>query len=173
MSSRLQEPTSNTPQPNQVPDNESHVIHSIQHFPAAVARRVKDLWVIESYAGCLQQDQVLTLNQIENAGSRTTGLGIYDRPDHALDFEGLSKFEAQRDGPAKKAEFARLAAAGSFGEPRLFIGKADGNSVLALRDAKGRKRLVLKVAPAGDASIEFLDEAGKVRPPQPMLRRQR
>jgi hypothetical protein len=85
-----------------------------------------------------EQDQVLTLDQIEEASSRTAGLGIYDRPDQALD------------------------AAGTFGEPRLFIGKADGNSVLALRDAKGRKRLVLKVAPAGDASIQFLDETGKV-----------
>jgi hypothetical protein len=109
-----------------------------------------------------EQDQVLTLDQIEEASSRTAGLGIYDRPDQALDFEGLSKLEAQPDGPTKKAELARLDAAGTFGEPRLFIGKADGNSVLALRDAKGRKRLVLKVAPAGDASIQFLDETGKV-----------
>jgi hypothetical protein len=34
--------------------------------------------------------------------------------------------------------------------------------VLALRDAKGRQRLVLTVDPAGNASIQFLDEAGKV-----------
>jgi hypothetical protein len=31
-----------------------------------------------------------------------------------------------------------------------------------LRDAKGRARLIMKVTPAGAASIEFLDEAGKV-----------
>ena len=33
---------------------------------------------------------------------------------------------------------------------------------MALCDAKGRKRLVLQVTAAGDASIEFLDETGRV-----------
>jgi hypothetical protein len=44
----------------------------------------------------------------------------------------------------------------------LFVGKAEESAVMALRDAKGRKRLVLKVTPAGEASIQFLDETGKV-----------
>lgn len=34
--------------------------------------------------------------------------------------------------------------------------------MLSLRDAAGRKRLMLKVTAAGEASIPFLDEAGKV-----------
>lgn len=109
-----------------------------------------------------EQDQVVTLQQTEENGQRTAGLAIDDRPEQPLDFEGLSKLEAQPDSPARRAEFARLAASGAFGEPRLFLGKADGNAVLALRDAQGRKRLVLTVDPAGNASIQFLDEAGKV-----------
>jgi hypothetical protein len=109
-----------------------------------------------------EQDQVVTLDQIEEAGRRTAGLGIFDRPDRAMDFEGLSKLEAQPDSPAKQALISKLETSGAFGEPRLFIGKSDGNAVLALRDGKGRKRLVLKVEPDGAASIQFLDEAGKV-----------
>ena len=109
-----------------------------------------------------EQDQVVNLEQTEANGQRSAGLGIADRPDQALDFEGLSKLEAQPDSPAKQAELARLAASGAFGQQRLFLGKTDGNAVLALRDAKGRKRLVLKVEPSGEASIQFLDETGKV-----------
>jgi len=33
---------------------------------------------------------------------------------------------------------------------------------LTMRDAQGRKRLVLKVTAAGDASIQFLDAEEKV-----------
>jgi hypothetical protein len=108
-----------------------------------------------------EQDQVLTLDQTEMSGYRSAGLVIFDRPDKALDFEGLSKLQAQPDGPAKKSQLDRLAAVGAFGEPRLFVGKTEGNAVMALRDAKGRKRLVLSVTPDGDASIQFLDEAGR------------
>lgn len=109
-----------------------------------------------------EQDQVVKLEQTEEAGRRTAGLAIDDRPDKSLDFEGLSKLETQPDSPATRAEIARLGAVGAFGEPRAFFGKSDGTAMLALRDAKGRSRLVLRVDPAGDASIQFLDETGKV-----------
>jgi hypothetical protein len=79
-----------------------------------------------------------------------------------MDFRALSPLQCKPDGPAKRAELARLSAAGAFGEPRLFLGKTDHNAVLSLRDAAGRKRLVLRVTAAGEASIQFLDAAGKV-----------
>jgi hypothetical protein len=56
----------------------------------------------------------------------------------------------------------KLAKAGGFGYSRVFIGKAeDRASLVVLKDAKGRPRLVMKVTPEGGASIDFLDENGK------------
>ena len=109
-----------------------------------------------------EQDQVVSLEQSEEGAERVAGLGISDRPDRSIDFRALSRLESEPDGPAKRAELARLSAAGALGEPRLFFGKTDHSAVLSLRDAAGRKRLVLKVTAAGEASIQFLDEAGKV-----------
>jgi hypothetical protein len=109
-----------------------------------------------------EQDQVAFLEQTETAGEREAGLKFADRPDQPLDFRGLSALESEPDSPAKQAKLARLKASGAFGQPRLFVGKSERNAVLALRDAQGRKRLVLTVTAAGDASIQFLDAAGKV-----------
>ena len=109
-----------------------------------------------------EQDQVVSLEQTEDGGQRAAGLGIFDRPARSMDFRGLSRLESEPDSAAKQAELARLEAAGAFGHPRLFLGKAEENAVVALRDAQGRKRLVLKVTPGGEASIQFLDESGKL-----------
>ena len=65
--------------------------------------------------------------------------------------------------PEGDAEFGRLAEAGGFGYPRLFIGKAeDRTSTVVLRDAKGLARLKLTVTALGAASIDFMDESGKI-----------
>jgi hypothetical protein len=109
-----------------------------------------------------EQDQVLTLEQGEDNGQRDAGLGVMDRPDRSMDFAGLSRLESEPDSPAKRAELDKLRASGAFGQPRLYLGKADHDAVLSLRDAEGRKRLVLKVTASGEASIQFLDAAGKV-----------
>jgi hypothetical protein len=109
-----------------------------------------------------EQDQVINLEQNEYDGKRAAGLAINDYPDHSMDIEKLSKIEAMPDGPAKKAEVDKLIAAGEGGAHRLFVGKRSGVSMLALQDAKGRARLLLKVTPEGEASMQFLDETGKV-----------
>lgn len=47
--------------------------------------------------------------------------------------------------------------------PRLWVGRDASNTAsVALMDASGRKRIVLQVLKDGAASIEFLDEHGKV-----------
>jgi hypothetical protein len=46
---------------------------------------------------------------------------------------------------------------------RIWIGrKGDGAAVVSLMDAKGRKRIVMQVAPDGAASLDFLDTEGRV-----------
>lgn len=108
-----------------------------------------------------EQDQVVALNQIEEGGRRTAGLTISDRPDQSLEvatarLEGLT-------GEARTAELERLRAEGAFGNPRAYLGKdAERASKMDLRDAQGRTRLRLHVTAEGQASIQFLDEAGQV-----------
>ena len=51
----------------------------------------------------------------------------------------------------------------SGGHRRIWVGRtADNAATLALMDAAGNKRIVLKVAANGDAKMEFLDKDGHV-----------
>ncbi len=106
-----------------------------------------------------EQDQVVSLDQTEEHGRRRAGLTFFDRPATPIPLELIDKVNT----PAGIDEFETLAKAGGFGYPRLFIGKTeDRDSTVVLRDAKGLARLKLTVTPAGAASIEFMDESGKV-----------
>jgi hypothetical protein len=111
-----------------------------------------------------EQDQVVTLEQWEEGTERQAGLAIDDRPDQPIDFPAIARIESMPPGPAKDAEIKRLGEApeATHNQHRLFVGKADNNSTISLRDALGRKRLVLTVTASGDASIQFLDESGNV-----------
>jgi hypothetical protein len=48
--------------------------------------------------------------------------------------------------------------------PRLYVGRSrdDGSTLVSMHDADGRERLRLLVDTLGAASIEFLDDGGKV-----------
>jgi hypothetical protein len=106
-----------------------------------------------------EQDQVISLDQTEEYGRRRAGLTFFDRPATPLPLELLEKMNT----PEGDAEFEKLKEAGGFGYPRLFIGKTENRaSTVILRDAKGLARLKLTVTPAGAASIEFIDESGKI-----------
>lgn len=106
-----------------------------------------------------EQDQTVQLMGYQNGPARTSGVVVTDRPEASLDFEALSNFmalpEAER---AAAAEAANL-----VGQQRAFLGRQPtGASELVLRDAAGKRRLVLSVAPDGGAKIDFLDETGQV-----------
>ena len=106
-----------------------------------------------------EQDQVVSLDQTEEHGRRRAGLTFFDRPTTPIPLGLIDKVNT----PEGIDEFETLAKAGGFGYPRLFIGKTeDRDSTVVLRDAKGLARLKLTVTPAGAASIEFMDESGKV-----------
>jgi len=52
---------------------------------------------------------------------------------------------------------------GSEVHRRIWLGRGDdGAATLALMDAKGKKRLLLQVAPEGAARLTFLDADGNV-----------
>jgi len=109
-----------------------------------------------------EQDQVVTLEQTEEDGQRAAGLTIADRPDSPLKFAEVNQLNALP--PAEReARMKEMRDRGDFGYHRLFVGKTDAHeAVVALRDGKGRVRLRMRVSAQGAASIEFLDEAGKV-----------
>ena len=107
-----------------------------------------------------EQDQVISLDQGEENGRRIAGLTFSDRPDTPLPVGTLLDKQSKAEA---RAELERLDKSGGFGYSRLFIGKTtDRDSTVVLKDAKGRARLVMKVQAEGSATIEFLDEAGKV-----------
>ncbi len=106
------------------------------------------------------QDQTLQLLSVENGSERFAGLYVNDQPNPPAAFNLLPQIMAMPDGPAKQAAFE---SAHMGGTQRAFLGCGpDKASQLVLRDGQGRKRLVLRVTEGGDATIEFLDAAGKV-----------
>ena len=108
-----------------------------------------------------EQDQVVNLEQTEDAGQRYGGLTIADRPDEPIDF-GLVDRLGKMPPAQRAAQLARLRANGAFGQPRVFVGKDEQRDAeVVLRDARGRARLRLRVTAAGAAVIEFLDERGR------------
>jgi hypothetical protein len=105
------------------------------------------------------QDQTIQIVSNEDGPDRNAGLIVTDRPDGPMDFSAMDKVRAA----AEPERSALIKSANFGGSQRAFLGRAnDGVSQLSLRDAQGRKRLVLAVAPEGEASIQFLDAEGKV-----------
>jgi hypothetical protein len=106
-----------------------------------------------------EQDQVISLDQTEDHGRRRAGLTFFDRPATPIPLDLIDNLNT----PEGSADFEALTKAGGFGYPRLFIGKnEERESTVILRDAKGHARLKLTVTPLGAASIEFIDDSGKV-----------
>jgi hypothetical protein len=110
-----------------------------------------------------EQDQVVQILADQSGPDRRAGLIVSDRPDRSIvadlgDMEKLEKMEPA----ARDALLAEREEQGYYGQPRLFAGRArDGGSLLRLHDQKGRPRIVMRVAPDGTPSLEFLDEQGK------------
>jgi hypothetical protein len=107
-----------------------------------------------------RQDQTVQVTSIEDGPTRSAGLYVNDRPNGPMDFSAIGKISAMapgagRDGAVRTANLTQI--------QRAFLGRgADKASSLELRDGAGHKRLVLSVSDEGLATIQFLDESGKV-----------
>lgn len=80
-------------------------------------------------------------------------------------FAGLM-FNDVADGvvrPVRSEQDEQANAAGDYAiTPRVFLGKSGSqNASLVLNDGAGKPRLQLEVTPEGQASVVFLDAAGK------------
>ncbi|QNQ08529.1 hypothetical protein [Sphingomonas alpina] len=111
-----------------------------------------------------QQDQVIQLTQSEYDGRRWAAMIVNDRPETPLDFDLAEKLGKMPAGAERDAFLKKLEADGVGGRQRLFVGKTrNRDSAVMLSDALGRPRMMLKVTNDGAASIDFLDENGKVQ----------
>ena len=132
-------------------------------------RKVNDKFVASS--GIMfdqyKQDQTVGITYDDENGQRRAGLRVWDRPDEPLlpvielsDKIAKAKTDAEREEYHK--EMNDIAAKWPKKGERLFAGKSHDDSIVRLADGQGRPRLVLKVDAAGNASVQFLDENGKV-----------
>lgn len=108
-------------------------------------------------------DQQLALGHYEGNGAMMSGLQVFDRglaKDYAALYEAYEKAPA---GAEKDALRQKWQAAGGEQKRRLFVGKWWGkSSAVILAAADGQPRISMTVTPEGQASLDFLDDQGKV-----------
>ena len=112
----------------------------------------------------LKQDQTIGISYGELNGQRSAGLQVWDRSEQPLSdlIRALNAANALPEGPEREAAVKAVRAKAPPGPRRLFVGKnPDKAATVALSDAAGKPRLVMKVDADGAASIEFLDADGK------------
>lgn len=115
-----------------------------------------------------KQDQTVGLEYSDENGKSRAGFHVWDRPhlDLAPMVEHFNSVKNMPAGAEKDAAMKQLQEQqknGDFGATRFFAGKTrDKDATVVLCDAKGNPRLRLSVSAAGEAKIDFLDEAGKV-----------
>jgi hypothetical protein len=126
--------------------------------------RATSSWSFDQF----DQDQILTLQYVDNNGQRRTGITVADRADRNIYDLVLQRdsINAMPDTAARRAALARLYAPVN-GVPlvatRLYAGRdVNRNAVVNLFDPLGRIRLRLRVDSLGRASLDFLDDSGRV-----------
>ena len=111
-----------------------------------------------------QQDQVFTIDAVENGGSRRSGVGIWDRGDYPI----MEAFEVsqriQNLPPAEReAELNKFRASHPADAQRAYLGRDRDRSVgLKLMDPQGRERMRLRVNADGTPVLQLLDAKGSV-----------
>jgi hypothetical protein len=114
------------------------------------------------------QDQVLYLQYSDNNGQRRMGFTVADRADVDIydmvaERDSIMKMPA---GPAREEALRRWAAPRN-GVPlfaqRVYVGRdVAKNAVVNLSDPSGKSRVRLLVDSLGRASLDFLDDSGRV-----------
>ena len=114
------------------------------------------------------QDQILTLQYVDNNGRRRTGITVADRDDRNIYDLVMQRdsINAMADTAARRAALARLMGPVNgvpLAATRLYVGRdVARSSVVNLFDPLGRLRLQLRVDSLGRPTMDFLDDAGRV-----------
>lgn len=126
--------------------------------------RASSSWSFDQF----DQDQILTLQYVDNNGQRRTGITVQDRADRNIYDLVMQRdsIMAMADTAARRVALERLLGPVN-GVPlaanRLYAGRDVGrNAVVNLYDPLGRLRLRLRVDSLGRSSLDFLDETGRV-----------
>jgi hypothetical protein len=113
-----------------------------------------------------KQDQTIGIQYSDGQGRQVAALQVWDRSKTQSLGDLIARTNAANaiEDPAKRsAALQAVTDAAEPGQRRLFVGKdPERASVVALADANGKPRLVLKVRADGTTSVEFLDAEGKV-----------
>lgn len=110
------------------------------------------------------QDQIFTIDAGRDGDKKFSLLRMDDRGDYPITdaLEAITRI-SKLPKDQQEAELKKFVATHPGDHPRVILGRArDGGSILQLKDAEGRDRLVLRVAPNGTPTLQFLDAAGKV-----------
>ena len=114
------------------------------------------------------QDQILYFQYSDNNGQRRTGMTIADRADvNIFDLvQARDSIMKMPDNPARAAELEKLMGPRN-GVPmfaqRIYVGRDPAkNAVVNLSDKNGKLRIRMMVDSLNRASLDFLDETGKV-----------
>jgi hypothetical protein len=111
-----------------------------------------------------EQDQVLAITSSQNGDRKSARIALVDRPNWPIE-ELIQLTIRIKDLPPdqQKAEYEKFMKGRAPAQQRLYLGRSDDKSVgLKLKDAEGRDRIVLQVAPDGSPVLRFLDAGGKV-----------
>ena len=112
-----------------------------------------------------EQDQAMVVEANQDEGDRKASfIQINDQPDYSLQ-SLFSLMQKNRGLPQSQQQAALQAFLKDHSQPasRVLLGRLqDSSSELALKDEKGRNRIVIRVAADGTPTLQFLDAAGKI-----------
>ncbi len=114
----------------------------------------------------VRNDQTIGFRHLESDnGTYQTGLEMWQQPNLPSDVVS-AKYEAASkipDEAARKAATQAMIDNNELTTQRLFLGKGRNNTtLLIMSDIKGKPRIKMSVAAAGNPKLDFLDETGKV-----------
>lgn len=113
----------------------------------------------------LGQDQIIGFEYTEEDRRCAAAFKVWDRPEAPLSdlVDALNAARAIQDPAQREAAVAKVRSTAPKPAQRVFVGRTPERAAqVQLSDAQGRSRLRLAVTADGDATIEFLDAAGRV-----------
>jgi hypothetical protein len=114
-------------------------------------------------------DQTVGIQYSQHGDSRSSGLHIWERSLKPMAgfAQEVNAAELMKDGPEKTAALHEIQekarAEGLAGIERVFVGRTPQNdAVVLLMDAQGKTRIKMSVDGANAATLQFLDDNGKI-----------